>query len=225
MATGLTEVRRRIVAAAERARRDPRDITLVGVSKYADDAAVVAAHAEGLADFGENRAQELAARSVLLPAGVRWHFVGRLQGNKVRQVRPIVSMLHSLDRPALAEHWVKGPGMPPPVLVQVNLAGEVQKGGVAPDEAGALIRIATSLGLEVVGLMTVPPLGDRPEDSRPWFRRLRDLRDRIRQDHPALAQLSMGMSDDFEVAVEEGATVLRIGRAIFDPVPPKGLNQ
>lgn len=222
MATGLTEVRHRIATAAERAGRDPREITLVGVSKYADDAAVVAAHAEGLADFGENRAQELAARSVLLPVGVRWHFVGRLQGNKVRQVRPIVSMLHSLDRPALAERWLKGPGLPPPVLIQVNLAGEVQKGGVAPDEAGPLIRIAASLGLDVIGLMTVPPLGERPEDSRPWFRQLRELRDRIRQDHPAIAQLSMGMTDDFEVAVEEGATVLRIGRAIFDPVPPRG---
>ena len=195
------------------------------MSKYADDAAVVAAHADGLADFGENRAQELAARSALLPSGVRWHFVGRLQGNKVRQVRPIAFMLHSLDRPALAEQWVKGPGMPPPVLVQVNLAGEVQKGGVAPDQAGPLIRMAASLGLDVIGLMTVPPQGERPEDSRPWFRQLRELRDRIRQDHPAIAQLSMGMTDDFEVAVEEGATVLRIGRAIFDSVPPKGLNQ
>jgi hypothetical protein len=85
--------------------------------------------------------------------------------------------------------------------------------------------MAASLGLEVVGLMTIPPVGDRPEDSRPWFRQLRELRDRIRQDHPAITQLSMGMTDDFEVAVEEGATVLRIGRAIFDPVPPKGLNQ
>jgi hypothetical protein len=225
MVTGLREVRHRIATAADRAGRDPREITLVGVSKYADDGAVVAAHAEGLADFGENRAQELVARSVLLPVGVHWHFVGRLQGNKVRQVRPIVSLLHSLDRPALAEQWVKGPGMPPPVLIQVNVAGEVQKGGVAPDEAGALIRMAASLGLEVVGLMTIPPVGDRPEDSRPWFRQLRELRDRIRQDHPAITQLSMGMTDDFEVAVEEGATVLRIGRAIFDPVPPKGLNQ
>jgi hypothetical protein len=223
MATGLTEVRRRIAAAAERAGRDPRDITLVGVSKYADDAAVFAAHGEGLTDFGENRAKEFVARSLLLPAaGVRWHFVGRLQSNKVRQVRPIASMLHSLDRPALAELWVKGPGLPPPVLVQVNLAGEAQKGGVAPDEAAALVRGATALGLEVIGLMTVPPVGDRPDDSRPWFRLMRELRDRIRQDHPQVAELSMGMTDDFEVAVEEGATVLRIGRAIFDPVPRRG---
>lgn len=225
MVTGLTEVRRRIGAAADRAGRDPRDIALVGVSKYADDAAVLAAHAEGLADFGENRAKELVARSSLLPADVRWHFVGRLQGNKVRQVRPIVSLLHSLDRAALAEQWVKGPGLPPPVLVQVNLAGEPQKGGAAPDAVARLVGTAIALGLRVVGLMAVPPAGPTPEDSRHWFRQLRAMRDRIRQDHPDVDQLSMGMTDDFEVAVEEGATLLRIGRAIFEPVPPKGLNQ
>ena len=222
MATGLIEIRRRIVAAAERSGRDPEGITLVGVSKYATGSAIVAAHTEGLTDFGENRAQDLGAHVPLLPADVRWHFVGRLQGNKVRRVRPITHLLHSLDRPELAEQWVKGPGLPPPVLVQVNLAGEQQKGGVAPGEATHLIATAAGLGIEVLGLMTVPPMGEGPEGSRPWFRQLREMRDQVREMHPAVRELSMGMSDDFEVAIEEGATVLRVGRAIFGPFPLGG---
>jgi pyridoxal phosphate enzyme (YggS family) len=220
MATGLTDVRRRIAAAAARAGRDPQEITLVGVSKYASEEAILTAFEEGLEDFGENRATELVARSRLLPA--RWHFVGRLQGNKVRRVRPITHLLHSLDRPELAEYWVKGPGSPPPALVQVDLAGEPQKGGIEPERAGALVAAAEALGIEVVGLMTVPPVPDPPETSRRWFRRLRELRDGIRLDHPAVAHLSMGMTDDFEVAVEEGATVLRVGRAIFGPFQHEG---
>lgn len=220
MATGLREVRRRIAAAADRVGRDPAAITLVGVSKYASDEAVVAAHEEGLEDFGENRASELVERSRLLP--VRWHFVGRLQGNKVRQVRPIAHMLHSLDRPELAEYWVKGPGAPPPALVQVDLAGEPQKGGVTPEAAAGLVATAEDLGIRIVGLMAIPPLADDAEASRVWFRRLRELRDRIREDHPAVSHLSMGMTSDFEVAVEEGATVLRVGRAIFGPFQHKG---
>lgn len=221
MATGLTAVRQRIVAAAGRAGRDPAEIALVGVSKYATEGDVRAAFDEGLHDFGENRAKELVDRAALLPSA-RWHFVGRLQGNKVRLVRPITHLLHSLDRVDLAEYWVKGPGSPPPVLVQVNLADERQKGGVAPEEADALVSAAERLGLDVVGLMTVPPAAEDPDDSRPWFRRLREMRDRIRREHPAVKELSMGMSDDFEVAVEEGATVLRVGRAIFAPFHDKG---
>lgn len=221
MATGLTAVRQRIVAAAGRAGRDPTEIVLVGVSKYATEGDVRAAFDEGLHDFGENRAKELVDRAALLPSA-RWHFVGRLQGNKVRLVRPITHLLHSLDRVDLAEYWVKGPGSPPPVLVQVNLADERQKGGVAPEEADALVSAAERLGLDVVGLMTVPPAAEDPDDSRPWFRRLREMRDRIRREHPAVKELSMGMSDDFEVAVEEGATVLRVGRAIFAPFHDKG---
>jgi len=221
MASGLIGVRRRIVAAAERVGRDPAEITLVGVSKYADDGAIRAVHQEGLGDFGENRAAEFVERAGLLP-DARWHFVGRLQGNKVRQVRPLTHLLHSLDRIDLAEYWVKGPGLPPPLLVQVNLAGEPQKAGVPAAGAGALVAAAERLGLEVVGLMTVPPAGGEPEASREWFRRLRQLRDELREDHPAVTGLSMGMSDDFEIAVEAGATVLRVGRAIFGPFPAKG---
>ena len=220
MAAGLTAVRSRIAAAAERSGRDPSAITLVGVSKYASDQAIQAAYEAGLEDFGENRAGDFVERSRLVPA--RWHFVGRLQRNKVRLVRPIAHLLHSLDRPELAEYWMKGPGSPPPALVQVDLAGEAQKGGVAPEDAASLVGTALRLGIRVTGLMTVPPIPTDPEDSRRWFRELRELRDRIREHHPSVAELSMGMTEDFEVAVEEGATVLRVGRAIFGPFQHEG---
>lgn len=215
MATGLSAVRAAVAVAAGRVGRDPGEITVVGVSKYASDQAVLAAYGEGLRDFGENRAEEFVSRAALLPADARMHFVGTLQGNKVRRVRPITHLLHSLDRVELAGYWMKGPGAPPPALVQVNLGHEAQKGGVDPDQAAELVAVAASLGIEVRGLMTVPPVGDTPEQSRPWFAALRDLRDRIRRVHSTVTELSMGMTDDFEVAVEEGATVLRVGRAIF----------
>ncbi len=217
MATGLSAVRAQVAAAAERCGRNPGEITIVGVTKYATDEAVLAAYDEGLRDFGENRSDGFEARAALLPDGVRMHFIGRLQGNKVRHVRPITHLLHSLDRPELAGYWMKGPGSPPPVLVEVNLAGEEQKGGIEPDRTADLIDTAVAMGLDVRGLMTVPPVAAVAEDSRRWFRALRELRDRLRVDRPGLTELSMGMTDDYPVAVEEGATFLRIGRAIFEP--------
>jgi pyridoxal phosphate enzyme (YggS family) len=215
VATGLSAVRAAVAAAAERVGRDPASITIVGVSKYASDAAVLAAYDEGLRDFGENRADDFVARAALLPSDVRWHFVGRLQGNKVRRVRPITHLLHSLDREDLARYWIKGPGRPPPALVEVNVGGEPQKGGVASPQAGRLVESAVRLGVEVRGLMTVPPPGEVAESSRPYFAALRRLRDEIAAAHPSVCELSMGMTDDYPVAVEEGATVLRVGRAIF----------
>lgn len=215
----LSEVRARIAAAAEGAGRDPGRITLVAVSKTATDEQVLAAAAAGQRDFGENRAAELAERAARLPDDLRWHFVGRLQGNKVRRVRPVTHLLHSLDRADLVGYWAKGPGRPPPALVEVNVSGEAQKAGVGPDEAPALVETALAMGIEVRGLMTMAPLGDDPEEARPWFRRLAGLRDRIAAEHPGVAELSMGMTDDYEVAVQEGATILRVGRAIFGPFP------
>ena len=214
---GLNEVRRRVAEAARRSGRDPAVITLVAVSKTASPAALRAAYAEGHRDFGENRAAELAGRAADFPDDVRWHFVGRLQGNKVRRVRPIAHLLHSLDRPDLMGYWVKGPGLPPPVLVQVNIADEPQKAGVAPGETGDLVAAAEALGLEMRGLMAIPPLADDPEASRPYFRRLAALGDDLARRRPLLTELSMGMTDDFEIAIEEGATLLRVGRAIFGP--------
>ena len=220
-ARGLSEVLRRVDRAARRAGRDPARITLVAVSKTATPAGLRAAYAAGQRDFGENRASDLAEHAALLPGDARWHFIGRLQGNKVRRVRPIAGLLHSLDRADLAGYWLKGPGLPPPVLVQVNIAAEPQKAGVDPADAGALVAAAEGMGLEVRGLMAIPPVLASPEEVRPHFAALAALRADLARDHPALTELSMGMTDDFEAAVEEGATLLRVGRAIFGPFPEK----
>lgn len=210
----LREVRERMEAAAGRAGRRPDDIRLVVVTKGRTATDIEAVYAEGHRDFGENRAQELAEKSVLLPGDIRWHFVGNLQTNKVRIVRPAVVMLHSLDRLELGEAWMKGIGMPPPALVEVNVGGEASKHGPSPEEAPALVDALVGLGVPVVGLMTIPPPG--PGRARPVFAALRALRDRIAADHPEVVELSMGMSDDFEEAVEEGASIIRVGRAIFE---------
>lgn len=215
------EVRDRIAAAAARAGRDPEGITLVAVSKTADDDAVLEAYRAGHRDFGENRVGELAERAPRLPSDIRWHFVGRLQTNKVRRVRPVTHLLHSLDRPRLIAPWAKGTGAPPPVLVQVNVAGEEQKAGVTVGEAAGLVDQALAMGIEVRGLMTMPPRVEDPEDARAWFEALAELRAGIARDRPGVDELSMGMTDDYEVAVEAGATLLRIGRAIFGPFPER----
>lgn len=222
VARRLSEVRERIAAATARVGRSPEEVTLVAVSKTAHAAGLRAAYEAGQRDFGENRASLLVERSTLLPGEARWHFIGRLQGNKVARVRPVACLLHSLDRRELAGYWVKGPGLPPPALVQVNVAGEAGKGGVPLAQTESLVEVAAELGIEVRGLMTIPPWPARPEDSRPYFRALAALRDRLITRWPNLTELSMGMTEDFEVAVEEGATLLRVGRAIFGPSPESG---
>ena len=202
--------------AAVRSRRDPGDVTLVVVSKGQSPESIRSLYDQGQIDFGENRAQELAAKVGQLPSGIRWHFVGPLQTNKARLVRGAVSLLHSLDRPELARAWMKGPGLPPPSLLQVNIGREPQKHGVDPDEV--IVRAAdfAAIGVRLTGLMAIPPLGASAEDSRPSFRRLADLGRRLAEATRTHVDLSMGMSDDFEVAIEEGATFIRVGRAIFD---------
>lgn len=222
MASGLSAVRASVVAAAQRSGRDPDEVTLVAVSKEATDAEVQACFDVGVIDFGENRADDLSRRASVLPPAIRWHFIGQLQTNKVRSVRPVTALLHSLDRPTLADAWVKGPGTPPPVLIQVNVSGERQKAGVKPTDARSLVSYAESLGLEVRGLMTMAALHPDPEASRPVFAELRSLRDTLRESFPAVTELSMGMTGDFEVAISEGATVLRVGRAIFGPSRHEG---
>jgi len=215
MATGLKRVEARIEVAAAAASRSVDEISLVVVTKYASDAGVTAVLADGARLLGESRAGQLVTRSGRF-ADAEWHFVGHLQRNKVNAVRPRTTLLHSVDRARLAAKWA-ATDTPPPVLVQVNVGGEPQKSGVAPGEAQALVEHCHELGVEVRGLMTVPPRPERPEDSARWFDLLRRLRDSISLDHPTVTELSMGMSDDFEVAVGEGATILRVGRAIFDP--------
>jgi len=215
----LQSVRARIGAAAQRAGRSSDSVRLVVVSKGQTPAAIRNVYDQGQRDFGENRAQELAGKVDQLPGDIIWHFVGPLQTNKVRIVRPAVALLHSLDREDLIPAWVKGSGTPPPALIQVRIGGEVQKHGVNPEEALALCERAGAAGIEVAGLMTIPPPVGRPEEARHFFEELVAVSQRVQDTIPTARELSMGMTDDFEVAIEAGATIVRIGRAIFAELP------
>lgn len=208
------QVVQRIGDACDRTGRSPSEVTLVAVSKTKTPEEILAVYEQGHRDFGENRAREMADKAALLPSDIRWHFVGPLQSNKARVVRPITRLLHSMDRVSLAKAWAKGQGMPPPVLVEVNVGEEPQKAGVLPGDVDELVEQVGAFGIEVRGLMAIPPID---EDPRPHFVTLRDLRDRIRTTAPGVVELSMGMTDDFEVAIEEGASIIRVGRAIFGP--------
>jgi pyridoxal phosphate enzyme (YggS family) len=202
----LAAVHERIEAAGG----DPDAIVVVAVTKGFDSAAVDAAVAAGLMDVGENYAQELVAKADAAPLGVRWHFIGRLQRNKVRSIAPHVALWQSVDRPELGvEIARRAPGAA--VLAQVNVSGEPTKGGCAPDDVPGLVRDLTAEGLEVRGLMAIGATGP-PDAARPGFARLRDLADRL-----ALPVRSMGMTADLEAAVAEGATMVRIGTALFGP--------
>jgi PLP dependent protein len=212
LAAALDEVRERIAAAAGRAGRDPADVTLVAASKTVPAPVVAEVVALGVTDVGENRAQELVAKSdavaVVTETPVRWHFLGRLQRNKVRSLASRVAWWQSVDREALGS-TISRHAPEARVLVEVNLAGEPQKGGCTPSEAGPLTDALRGLGLRVEGLMTIPP---QDGDPRRWFAALRELGADLELRH-----LSMGMTDDYEVAVEEGATMVRVGRALFGP--------
>jgi hypothetical protein len=209
------EVVSRAASAAARAGRNADAVTLVAVSKAKPVTDIEAVYAMGHRDFGENRAQEMAEKASRLPDDIRWHFVGGLQANKARLVRPMTHLLHSMDRESLAAAWAKGSGLPPPVLLQVNTGREPQKSGVMPEQARDTLERIVELGLEVRGLMAIPPISDDPQAQRAHFALLRDLRDDLSRDHPGIEELSMGMTDDFEVAVEEGSSIIRVGRAIF----------
>ena len=210
-------VLQRLSDAAMRSGRQPGDITLVAVSKEKTAEEIMRIYEDGHRDFGENRAQELATKASLLPDDIRWHFVGSLQSNKARVVRPFTHLLHSMDRRSLAPAWVKDAGIAPPVLLQVNVGDEGHKSGAEVEETGSLIQWMTGLGLDVKGLMAIPPIPDQPEASRRFFVMLRELRDRVAVRSPSVVELSMGMTDDFVVAIEEGASIIRVGRAIFGP--------
>jgi pyridoxal phosphate enzyme (YggS family) len=226
IADNLRSVRERAAAACQRAGRSPDEVTIVGVSKGFPATLVVEACHAGLADVGENRVQEAAAkipRVQALGSCPRWHLVGHLQTNKVKTALGLFDIIHSVDSLRVAEFISRHArdlrlrqAGPLPVLLEVNVAGEATKFGLRPNETGpALEQIAGLPGLAVQGLMTVAPPVDDPEEVRPAFRELRRLRDAL-----GLRDLSMGMTDDFEVAIEEGATIVRIGRAIFGPREP-----
>lgn len=211
------EVMSRVEAAAERAKRNARDVTVVAVSKTMSTVEILAVYEQGHRDFGENRAQEMADKVGRLPADIRWHYVGALQSNKAKLIRSKTHLLHSMDRRSLADAWLKGPGLAPPVLVQVNIGEEPQKSGVLPDEVIDTVDWMISIGLDVTGLMSIPPIPKTAEDSRRHFSALRRIRDAVSAEAASVTQLSMGMTDDFEVAIEEGASIIRVGRAIFGP--------
>jgi pyridoxal phosphate enzyme (YggS family) len=220
LSTAWAAVRTRVAAAAVRAGREPSEVAVVAASKGVGAEVLRAAAALGIRRFGENYVQEWQAkRAALAEAGaLEWHFIGRVQRNKAAALAGC-ALVHSIADPrvaAILDREGRSGEAPVRVLVQVNLAGESTKAGIA---AAALPRVLDDLrarpGLEVVGLMTMPPAGG-PEDARPFFRALRELRDRqVAPD--TLPQLSMGMSGDFEAAIEEGATLVRIGTALFGP--------
>lgn len=220
VAEGLDRVAERIGRAAERAGRAPSDVKLIAVSKGFDVARVMEAVTAGQLDLGENRVQELVAKYAEVPRDVRWHFVGRLQTNKVKHLLPVVHAIHSVDRVDLARQISRRAADPVQVLVEVNASGDPQKAGVGPNDVEELIGEALQMpNLDVVGLMTMARLSDDPQTSRGAFRRLAQLREQVAGAFscPRIRHLSMGMSQDYEVAVEEGATMVRIGQAIFGP--------
>ncbi len=220
VAVRLQLVRDRIAAACARAGRDPGSVRLVAVSKTVPVAGVAEALAAGQTLFGENRVQEALAKMSEAGPEATWHLVGHLQKNKARHAAGAFELIHGLDDSELAlelDRRAAIRSMTQPVLVQANLSGEATKRG--SDEDGLMPLLTAVAGLphlELRGLMIIPPPVDDPELSRPWFRRLKDLRDRAASIlAQPLPELSMGMTDDFEVAIEEGATLVRIGRAIF----------
>jgi pyridoxal phosphate enzyme (YggS family) len=224
IASRLAAVRDRIGRAAERAGRDPSRVRLVAVSKGHPADAIRRAYELGQRDFGENYVQELVGKASALAdlVELRWHVIGSLQRNKARDVARLAHAIHTVDRKELAlelDRRAEGRAEPLPVLLEVNVAAEPQKAGVLPEHLGELLDATRACSrLRVVGLMTIPPDVEDPEEVRPCFARLRELRDRLLG---AEAELSMGMSHDVEIAVEEGATLVRVGTAIFGPRAPK----
>ena len=222
IASNLQDIQDRIRSAALAAGRNPASVRLVAVSKTRPAEDVIKAYQAGQVVFGENYVQELAAKAAAVPATVQWHFIGHLQSNKVKQLAGLVAMIHSVDRLSLAEEvsrqWGRL-GLCCDILVQVNLSGEASKSGTTEAEALQLVRaISTLPHVRIRGLMTMPPFFDDPEAARPFFAELRRLSRRIEAERISgvgMEELSMGMSGDFEAAIQEGATLVRVGTSIF----------
>ena len=220
IAENLERVREQIAQAAARAGRVAEEIELVAITKTHPAEKVREAIEAGQTLFGESRVQEARAKIPELPSNLRWHFVGHLQKNKIRHALPLFEMIHSIDSLGLAQEMnriAEEDGMHPRVLLEVNVAGEGSKFGFSPDKLRDQMEELLALPrLSILGLMTIPPLAEEAEASRKYFVQLRELRDRLQTEfHVDLAQLSMGMTEDFVVAVEEGATLVRVGTAIF----------
>ncbi len=218
----LVRVREQIARAAERTGRSAEEITLIAVSKTFDSATVQRAFDAGARDLGENRVQEAIGKVAVVKGNPRWHLIGHLQSNKARQAVEAFDVIHTIDSSELAgrlDRIAGETGRRPEVLVQVDLAHEPTKSGADESELPAIIEtLASARHLEFSGLMTLPPFFDSPEQTRPYFRRLREILEglnRVRGPEQELTELSMGMTNDFEVAIEEGATMVRVGTAIF----------
>ena len=222
LATNLETIRLRIKAACDRSDREPNSVTLLAVTKTQPPETVGAAAGLGLTMFGENKVQEAKAKIPLCPGRLRWHFIGHLQSNKCRDAVQLFQMIQGVDSLSLAQEISKRAAEAAKtmsVLLEVNLAGEASKFGFQPAALLAgLSQINALPRIEIQGLMTVPPWTPDAENSRPHFRRLRELKQQCEQVLGApLPHLSMGMSGDFEAAIEEGATIVRIGTALFGP--------
>jgi pyridoxal phosphate enzyme (YggS family) len=216
----LEGVHERVARACERAGRNPEDVLVIAVSKTVEVERIRLAVTAGVRALGENRVQEAKEKVTALGWPVPWHLIGSLQSNKARDAVQLFDWIHSVDREELARELDRRAHQHErrvQVLVQVNVGEEPQKGGVPPAELASLLEtLKACSNLEVRGLMCIPPAADTAEASRPWFKRLRDLRDAAGLEH-----CSMGMSGDFEVAIEEGATMVRVGTAIFGPRAPR----
>lgn len=220
LAERLEAVRAAVADAAARAVRAAADVTLVAVSKTQPPEVIAEAVAAGQFLFGENRVQEARAKIPLLPGRARWHLIGHLQKNKIRHALPLFELIHGIDSLALArdvDRIAAEAGAFPQVLLEVNVAGEATKFGFAPGKLREQMDDLLALErLQIQGLMCIPPPGPRPEDSRGYFVTLRELREALQAEaRVSLPQLSMGMSSDYTVAIEEGATLVRVGTAIF----------
>ena len=216
LGSNLERVREGIANACRRSGRDPRSVTLVAITKTVPVDLVARAKDLGVTDFGENYVQELAEKREVMPRA-RWHYVGTLQSHSAHRVADHADVIHSLEPGRAARRLAaraSGAGKELPALVQVDFTG--RRAGTAPEETEAFVGEASRLeGLRIAGLMTLPPEPATPADSRPYFRRLREMLETLRGDFPGMTELSMGMSLDYEVAVEEGATIVRVGTALF----------
>ncbi|HXO21056.1 MAG TPA: YggS family pyridoxal phosphate-dependent enzyme [Thermoanaerobaculia bacterium] len=227
LAARLDAIRERIAAACRRSGRRPEEVVLIGASKRQPAALLQSAWEAGLKVFGENRVQEAAAKKPELPPAAEWHLIGPLQSNKVKPALDLFSAVHAVDRLKIAhalEHEAAERDQEVLGFLEINLGGETTKHGFLPEGLVETVRpLAGRAHLRIVGLMAIPPPAPGAEGSRPWFRRLRELRDEL-AGSPGWRQfpgwLSMGMSDDFEVAIEEGASHVRVGTALFGPRPP-----
>jgi len=220
IAENLQRVREQIARAADKSGRSVSDVDLVAISKTHEAAKVREAIDAGQRLFGESRVQEARVKIPELTSSAHWHFVGHLQKNKIRYALPLFELIHSVDSLALADEInriAEDEGMHPRVLIEVNVAGEGSKFGFQPEKLRVEMEPLLALSrLSILGLMCIPPIADEAETSRKYFVQLREFRDRLQAEfHVDLAQLSMGMTQDFAVAVEEGATLVRVGTAIF----------